>query len=107
MYLTLYLLSCQYCGPEGDRTPYLRHAMAALYQVSYRPRSFILYKIARESSDNDKPPPSGRRFAHLLGVCWSVCREGVCGGGRSVAGLVGRGDYILVGRRGRQAGQGE
>ena len=24
-------------GPEGDRTPYLVHAMDALYQVSYGP----------------------------------------------------------------------
>lgn len=26
-----------FCGPEGDRTPYLVHAMHALYQVSYGP----------------------------------------------------------------------
>ena len=26
-------------GPDRDRTDYLRHAMAALYQVSYGPRT--------------------------------------------------------------------
>jgi hypothetical protein len=26
-------------GPEGTRTPYLFHAMEALYQMSYRPKS--------------------------------------------------------------------
>jgi hypothetical protein len=33
---TLYFTQ-PYYGPEGDRTPYLFHAMEALYQVSYRP----------------------------------------------------------------------
>ena len=32
-----FLYTKTFCGPEGDRTPYLFHAMEALYQVSYRP----------------------------------------------------------------------
>ncbi len=29
------------CGPEETRTPDLLHAMEALYQLSYRPESYL------------------------------------------------------------------
>lgn len=40
-----------FCGLEGTRTPYLRNANAALYQVSYKPRTPLFY--TRKSPHGD------------------------------------------------------
>lgn len=39
------------CGPDRDRTDCLRYAIAALYQLSYRPLYFMMHIINESNQE--------------------------------------------------------
>jgi hypothetical protein len=83
-------------GPDRDRTDYLRHAMAALYQVSYGPGQSMLTE--RFSS----PRAHVWSFEYALRAQITERREGVSSRGpRRGAGLAGCGGAGAVLARAR------